>query len=167
MEPQTTPEFLITQMRVLTMKEMTFFYVTAQPVPFDRLDESLDALLSSLYIAKAQTHLTEAGPDIVRYYPAGTDRPGLFVMEVGVLVKPGTEPAGEAQVKLLPPYRCASLLLWGGPVAHIGQTYETLSQAIQTAGLERTGECREYTYWFESVDSPNNLMGIYMGLESL
>ena len=164
MDLETTPEFVITQMRVLKMGQMTYFYVTNQPISFDHLDHALDSLLQSLYASKAQTNLTDAGPDIVRYYPAGIDKPGLFILEVGVLVKPGTKPAGEALVKNLPPYHCASLLLWGGLLAHIGQTYETLSQSIQAAGLERTGECREYNYWFESVDSPNNLMGVYMGI---
>jgi hypothetical protein len=76
-------------------------------------------------------------------------------------VKPGTRPTGEAHVKTLPPYHCAGLLLWGS-LAHIGQTYETLKQAIKETGLEHTGECREWNYWFESGDSPNNLLGVYL-----
>jgi hypothetical protein len=37
-----------------------------------------------------------------------------------------------------------------------------LQKAIKEAGLEHTGECREWNYNFESGDSPNNLMGLYM-----
>lgn len=84
-------------------------------------------------------------------------------MQVGIPVKPGTRPAGEAQVKTLPPFHCVGLLLWGS-LAHTVQAYETLSKAIDEAGLERTGEGREWNYYFEGVDSPHNLMGLYLGV---
>jgi effector-binding domain-containing protein len=162
MNSQAQPDYLISQMRVLDMNAITFFYVTNQPTEFGNLDRDLDVLLSSLAEARAQACITDAGPDIVRYYPAGES--GLYLMEVGVPVRPGTQTTEQALVKDLPAYHCASVLLWGGLAPHIGQTYETLTQAIQEAGLVRSGECREMTYYFESVDSPNNLMGVYMGI---
>ena len=64
-------------------------------------------------------------------------------------------------MKTLPPYHCAALLLWGS-LAHVAQAYSTLMQAVREAGFEQTGECREWNYWFESVDSPRNLLGLYM-----
>jgi effector-binding domain-containing protein len=165
---QATPEFLISAMRLLTMPEITFFYVTNQPTAFANLDRDLDLLLDSLYAAKTQAGIAEAGPDITRYYKAdnGTHigKPDLYLMEVGIPVKPGTPPAGEAHIKTLPPYHCAGLLLWGSLVPHITQAYDTLKQNIQSAGLKPTGECREWNYRFESVDSPNNLLGLYMGI---
>ena len=165
MESSPAPDFLITPARELTMPEMTFFYVTNQPTEFANLDRDLDPLLDSLYKARSQANIAEAGPDIVRYYKADPDPqaggPGLYWMEVGIPVKPDTRPAGDALVKSLPAYSCAGLLLWGS-LAHIGQAYETLTQALKALGLEHTGECREWNYRFESVDSPNNLMGIYM-----
>ena len=164
------PEFVISKMRVLTMPEMTFFYVTNQPTAFANLDRDLDPLLASLDAAKTQANIAEAQPGIVRYYrvkadpgkaSSGAGAPDLWLMEVGIPVKPGTPPAGDALVKALPPYHCAALLLWGS-LAHIGDAYSTLKQAIAEAGLENIGECQEWTYWFESVDSPRNLMGLYM-----
>jgi effector-binding domain-containing protein len=163
----SAPEFLIGQMRVLTMSEMTFFYVTNLPTAFADLEKDLDPLIDKLYSAKAQANIIGAGPDITRYYKVDPSihpgEPDLFLMEVGIPVKPGTQPAGEADVKTVLPYRCAGLLLWGS-LAHIVQTYNSLTQAVQDAGLELTGECREWNYWFESGDSPNNLMGVYMGI---
>jgi hypothetical protein len=79
-------------------------------------------------------------------------------------VKPGTQPAGAAQVKSLPPYHCAGLLLWGG-LAHIVPAYEALHKAINEAGITKTGENQEWTYYFEGVESPNNLMAIYTGIK--
>jgi effector-binding domain-containing protein len=162
-----TPEFVISPMRQMLMPEITFFYVTNQPTALANLDRDLDLLLDSLYAAKAQAGIAEAGPDITRYYAVNTGahpgEPELFLMEVGIPVKPGTLPAGEAKIKILPPFPCAGLLLWGS-LAHVRQAYDTLKQNIQSAGLKHTGESREWNYRFESVDSPYNLMGLYMGI---
>jgi hypothetical protein len=122
--------------------------------------------LDSLHAAKAQANLGEKGPDITRYYKVANGQagePDLTLMEVGIPVKPGTQPAGAAQVKTLPPYRCAGLLLWGS-LAHIVAAYESLQKAMQAAGLQHTGECQEWNYYFWSVESPHNLMGLYMGI---
>jgi hypothetical protein len=89
--------------------------------------------------------------------------PDMFLMEVGIPVKPGTQPAGAAQIKTLPPYRCTALLLWGS-LAHVVLAYETLQKAMQEAGLEPTGENQEWNYYFQSVESPHNLMGLYIGV---
>jgi hypothetical protein len=165
MELEATPEFLIGPMRVLTMREMTFFHVASQPVPFVNLDQVLDPLLDSLYKARTEARITEAGPDIVRYYRTSTAADGtdLFLMEVGIPVKPGTPLSGKAQIKTLPPDPFAGLLLWGS-LAHIVEAYTALSQAMKQAGLEHTGECQEWNYYFEAPDSPRNLMAIYMGI---
>ena len=165
MEPQATPEFLIGQMRVLTMREMTFFYVTNQPIPFADLDKDFDPLLDKLSEAQAQAGISEAGPGITRYYKVSTGahpgEPDLYRMECGVSVKPGIQPAGEAQVKALPPYHCAALLHWGS-LMHIAQAYEALLQAVKDAGLQPTGETREWNFYFESSESPNDLIGLFM-----
>ena len=164
MESQAIPEFIISPVRVQTLPEITFFYVTSPPIPFADLDKHLDPLLDSLYAAKAQADLSEAGPDITRYYKVSTGEPDMFLMEVGIPVKPGTQPAGAAQVKVLPPYPCASVLLWGSLV-HIVEAYEALQKGMQEAGLEHTGECQEWNYYFWGVESPHNLVGITMGVK--
>jgi hypothetical protein len=161
-----TPEFMITPMRQMLMPEITFFYVTNQPTEIGNLDRDLDFLLDRLYAAKAQAGMAEAGPDITRYYNVNPGHhpgePDLFLMEVGIPVKPGTLPAGEAKIKTLPPFPCAGLLLWGS-LMHVGQAYDALKQSLQSSGLKHSGESREWNYRFESVDSPINLLGLYMG----
>jgi hypothetical protein len=157
MESPTTPEYLISQMRVQTMREETFFYVACPPTAMSGLDKELDLLMPKLQAARAEARV--GGPVIVRYFPAGT--PDVYLMEVGIPVSAGTPLAGEAQVKTLPPYHCASLLYWGS-LEHMGQAYETLMQAIKAAGLEQTGEGREWHYHFEGDASPNNVIGLHM-----
>jgi effector-binding domain-containing protein len=153
-------DFFITPMRELSMPEITYFYVTNQPTSFANLERNLDPLLESLYQAKTQAGLAQVGPDITRYYKVDPAQ-DLYRMEVGIPVLPGTPPAGEAQVKNLPPYRCAGVMLWGS-LAHVGQAYEALMGAMKEKGLQHSGEVREWNYAFEAPDSPNNIMGIYM-----
>ncbi len=159
MEAETTPEFIISPMRILTMPATTFFHVTSSPTAFADLDNVLDPLLEALDKARRAAPITAGGPDIVRYYPAGAS--GLYLMEVGTSARPETPRAGDARLKTLSPYHCAAVLLWGS-LAHVEQAYGALRQAIQGAGLKAIGEVREYTYFFESPASPRNLMGIYM-----
>jgi hypothetical protein len=162
MDAQTPQDFVISPMRVLTLPEISFFHAASQPVAFSQLDQVLDPLLDALYEARRLAAICESGPDIVRYYRADGET-GLYIMEAGIAVAPGTLPAGKAQVKTLPPYGCAGVLLWGS-LAHITQAYTALSGSMQAAGLQHTGEVRESTYSFESPVSPNNLMGIYMAI---
>lgn len=161
-----SPDHFITPLRQLVLPEIHFFHVANQPTGFANLDRDLDILLDSLYAAKALANLGEMGPDITRYYPVEDPAggPGLYRMEVGIAVKPDVQPAGAAAIKILPAYACAGVLLWGG-LPHLGEAYTALKQAIETEGIRTTSETREITYSFEAVDSPNNLMGIYMQIQ--
>ena len=57
MELPATPEFVISQMRVQTMREITFFCVASEPVPFAGLDKVLDPMSDALATAWAQANL--------------------------------------------------------------------------------------------------------------
>jgi hypothetical protein len=52
-----------------------------------------------------------------------------------------------------------------GSLAHIVAAYEALNKGMQAAGLQHAGECQEWNYYFWSVESPPNLMGITMGVK--
>ena len=155
----TQADHHIGPMRVLTMREQPFFYVACPPTPMPALDEELNRLMPLLGAAQEEAHVTGDAPVIVRYFPTG--EADLYEMEAGVPVKPGTQPAGEAQVKTLPSYRCAALLYWGS-LEHIGEAYGALNQAIKEAGLEQTGEGQEWYYHFEGDVSPNNVIGLHL-----
>ena len=158
---------MIGQMRVLTMVEQTYSYVGNTPTKMSELDKDLDLMIPRLEAAQAQASIAEAGPVIIRYYPVNTEdrttEPVLYLMEIGVSVKPGKQPAGEALVKTLPPFHCAALLYWGS-LAHIVEAYGALSQAIKEAGLESTGEGREWYYHFEGDMSPHNILGLHLAI---
>ena len=46
MDTQATPEFIISPMRVQTLPEITFFYITSPPIPFADLDKHLAMTLT-------------------------------------------------------------------------------------------------------------------------
>lgn len=158
----TPADYHISPMRVLTVREQPFFYVACPPTPMAALDDKLEGLMPLLETAQAEAHVGDGAPVITRYYP--TADPNIYVMEVGVPVKPGTQPAGETQVKTLSSHRCAAVLYWGS-LEHIGEAYGVLTQAIKHAGLEQTGEGQEWYYHFEGDSSPNNVIGLYMEIQ--
>ena len=155
----TNADYHISPMRVLTMREQPFFYVACPPTPMAALDDKLEDLMPLLEAAQAEAHVGDGAPVITRYFP--TNDPNIYVMEVGVPVKPDAQPVGEAQVKTLPSYRCAAVLYWGS-LEHIGEAYGALTQAVKDAGLELTGEGQEWYYHFEGDNSPNNVIGLHM-----
>jgi effector-binding domain-containing protein len=167
METLSTPDILIGQMRVITMAEQVFFYVSNQPTAMSELDRDLDVMMPKLQAAKVEAGISEAGPIVIRYCPVkkenDADETVLYLMEIGIPVTPGTKPAGEALLKMLPPFRCAALLYWGS-LAHIGEAYGALAGAITKAGLSQTGEGREWHYHFAGDTSPNNVLGLHMGI---
>jgi len=167
MDVPATPEFMIGHMRVLTMVEQTYFYISNQPTMMSELDKDLDLMIPRLEVAQAQANITEAGPVIIRYYPVNAEGRAseevLYLMEIGVPVKPGMKPAGEALVMTLPPFHCAALLYWGS-LAHIVEAYGALNRAIKEAGLEHEGEGREWYYHFEGDTSLHNILGLHLAI---
>jgi effector-binding domain-containing protein len=165
MYTSTTPEYMIGQMRVLTMVEQLYFYITNTPTPMSELDKDLNLMIPKLETAQALAGIAQVGPVIIRYHPVTNEtaasQPLLYVMEIGVPIKPETKPAGEALIKTLPPFHCAALLYWGS-LAHIAEAYGALIQAIKDAGLEQMGEGREWHYHFEGDTSPNNVLGLHI-----
>ncbi len=74
---------------------------------------------------------------IIRYFEVG--EPRVFRMDAGVPVDDDVAAAGEAEIEVIPPIRCAALLFWGS-LAHIGNAYKALNKAIAGAGLKNRGE---------------------------
>jgi hypothetical protein len=85
-------------------------------------------------------------------------------MEVGIPVKPEPQPAETAKIKTLPPHKCVGVLLWGS-LAQVVELHDAVSTAITALGETQTAEFREWTYDFESPNSPHNLMALDVGIE--
>jgi effector-binding domain-containing protein len=158
-----TEDYSIGGMRVLTLPECTLLCVRSEPTPFAELGTVFEPLIKAALDAQEAARLHVPGPLIVRYYPAEQHN-DLYTMEVGFQAAVGTLTKEPARILTTPLLRCAALLLWGS-LAHMLEAYDALHGAVDEAGLEPTGECREMHYWFEGDDSPRNLFGLYMGVK--
>jgi len=147
-------DHLIGEVRFLTAPEVRFFRTTVS-APLDRLDDVLDPLMARLDEAKAAAGIARLGPVIIRYFEVG--EPRVFRMDAGVPVGDDVAAAGEAEIEVIPPIRCAALLFWGS-LAYIGDAYGVLNKAIAGAGLKNRGEGREWHLHFESDTSPHNII---------
>jgi hypothetical protein len=150
------PEYLIGEVRVLTVRAETLFCITTQ-APMNQLDEELDRLMPLLEAAQAEGGIAAAGPVVVRYFATGQD--GLWRMDVGVPVtgRDSVQPAGQAQLTALPALRCGALLYWGS-LAHIGEAYNALRRGDPAAQLVPRGEGREWYLHFAGDDSNDNVI---------
>lgn len=154
-------EYLISDLRVLTLPEATWLAVACEPTPFARLGEVFEPMMGDLDRAQEAAAIYPAGAIFVRYYPVGEQTENQrYIMEVGVKAPAGTEAAAPAQLLEVPEQRCGGLLLWGG-LEHIMEAYEALNRAVDAAGLERTGEYREIHYYFEGDASPRSVFGLF------
>lgn len=73
-------EFLIGQMRVLTMREETLFCPASSPTAMSGPDQQLEVLMPQLQAAQATAGIGQVGPVVIRYFLTG--EPDTYLMEV-------------------------------------------------------------------------------------
>lgn len=152
-EPHSAaPEFTMSPLRVQTLCGFTYLHATTRTT-METLFEDIEALMGKVGAARAQGAGVNE-PHIFAYFMEA--QTGPFVMKIGVMCPPGTDPAGEAQVADLGDFRCATML-YSGALAHIGRAWGELMKAAGEAGLKTGPESREYYLYFEAEDSLNNV----------
>jgi effector-binding domain-containing protein len=67
-------------------------------------------------------------------------------------------------VRMAPEFRAATVI-YTGPPAGVGEVYQKLIPAVKQMGLELTGEDREFTFYWDGVESPNNIILIQVGVK--
>jgi effector-binding domain-containing protein len=154
----------IGEVQVRTLAPVTVAVIETETT-FGRLGEAIGAAMPKIENAAKEGKITVAGPFVLRY-PKGSahatpDKP--FNVEIGMIVADGAQPAGEVKVRKLEGFRAATVL-YTGPVTGIGQCYQKLFPTIERLGLEPSGEEREFTLYFESVESANNVMMVQLGV---
>jgi effector-binding domain-containing protein len=155
-----TPEFTISPMRVQTMRGGPFFYLST-PTTMPELGQAIASTMPKLMAAQRAGNVTMAGPMVFIY--TGEYENGPFLLEMGFPVPEGTQPAGEAQVRRLSDFHCASVV-YCGALRHMSQAYGELGVKMQQAGLQMGNEMREWYLYFEDDQSPNNVTLIQHGL---
>lgn len=159
------PDSLLGPAAIQTFAGGPYFHVKARATQAEipgRMRELVPRLLKSLAEAKVGT----LGPLQVVYHGITQDPAQPFDLEVGVLVAPGTPAAGEAKVRLLPAFTCATQTFTGS-LSQVGKAYATVYPALLSAGRVPSGESRQMVLFYEGDASTNNVLLVQVGLKPL
>jgi effector-binding domain-containing protein len=162
--PEAKPEFVISELRVQTLPGRTYLYAereTTIPKVGQAFAEVVPAIVKVAEEGKARI----TGPLVSVATGATGDPDTPFKLQIGFFVADDTKPVADFKVKKLADFRCATVL-FTGPVAKTGQAYQKLFESLTAAGHVPTGETREYCLYWESAESPNNVVLIQAGIKS-
>jgi effector-binding domain-containing protein len=146
-----------------TYPASTFFYLPGRTT-LTGIQAEMGQAIPRLVKAMAGQGLGVATPIMVVYHGAGPDPDKAFDYEVGVLVPPGTQAAGDGRVRSLAAFPCATLVFTGS-FDQMGKAYEALYPAILGEGKTPTAETRQMILYYEKEASPNNMVLVQIGLQ--
>ena len=161
-EPATASDNAFGEVRVLTWSPWHYLCVGGEAL-LTELDPLLDREIAALEAAREASGVRPSGPIVVRYRPAPESGSDVYWMGTGFPVAEGTVAPPGTEVQALPAFRCATLL-FSGSLAGIQEAYDRLFRGMEAAGLERTGEGREWHLYFEGDASPNNVIMLQHGV---
>jgi effector-binding domain-containing protein len=153
------------EVRIRTLAPRTYAYVATETT-FAELGGAVGEAMGKLRKAAEERTIKVEWPFVLAY-PEGSvhrtpDKP--FQVHIGLMVADGSKGGGDVKVRKTEPFKAATIL-YTGPVMGIGQCYEKLFAAIEKMGLTPSGEEREYTLYFEDLESPNNVVMVQVGVK--
>lgn len=156
-------EYLIGEMHQQTIPAQDYIYGSAETT-FEKLGEVVNKFIPLLVAGIQEGKIIQKGPAMFVYKGLGEDMSKPFTLEVGWCVTDKAKEAGELKVRKTAEFKCATIL-YTGALANIGKAYEKLMPLVFAAGLQPSGESREMYLYFESPESPNNVVQIQMGVK--
>jgi len=153
MDLPETPAATFGPVRIQSMQGFDYLHVDAE-ADMQRLGGAINELMGKLVAAQRAGDVRAVGPVCFVYRDAG--HPGLFTLEVGVPVAPGTPAPAGAKVRQVEAARVASLVYTGG-LEHLAKANDALMEQVRELGLDIPGEYREWYHCFECSKSPNNV----------
>jgi effector-binding domain-containing protein len=161
--PEAKPEFVISEMRVQRLPGRTYLYAERETTLAKIGQTYAEVVPAIVKIAEeGRAHIT--GPLVSICVGATGEAETPFKLSIGFFVADDTKPVGDFKVKKLADFRCATVL-FSGPSAKSGEAYKKLFESLTAAGHTPTGETREYSLYWESAESPNNIMLIQAGIQ--
>jgi effector-binding domain-containing protein len=157
------PDFVISDMRVQEFPPARYAYITQQTT-LAQIAEAIGPAMEKFGEAIMQHEIQPMGAPVFVYKGATGEMDKPFELQVGFPVSDLTKAQGDMQVRELEKYRCATVL-FSGSMQNIPQAYGKLFADIQQAGLQPSGDSREMHLYFESVESPNNIVLIMVGVK--
>jgi hypothetical protein len=164
-QTRTAPACTLTPVAFQTFAEGNYFHLSARAT-LGELPTQTPAMAKRLPRILKEAGLQAFGPILMVQRGASEDPDKPFDHEVGILVPKGTKPYGEAKVRLLPAFPCATTVATGDFAGAVGQAaFKTLFKAAGELGRTPTGEFREMLLFWEGEASANNQMQIQIGLQ--
>ena len=158
------PEFVISDLRVQDFPAVTYLY-TQQETTIAELGQVIPGMLQKLMEAIEAGDAKVIAAPIFIYDGATGEMNKPFKFQVGFPVAEGTKTdVTGLEVRQLEPYHCATAI-YSGSMANVGQAYQKLFTDLFAAGLKPVGGSREMHMYYESPESPNNIMQIQVAVE--
>jgi effector-binding domain-containing protein len=154
---------VVTQVRMKELSEREYLCAKKE-LQIAEIGEFATSTIPQLLEKAAQMKLVHTGPIMITYFNFFGDPEQKFTAEIGVPIQAkDAKSEGPFYVRKVAKLKCASAI-FQGPFNKKGDAWHTFAQAAMAKG-EPTGESRElYLYW-ESADSPNNIVELQMGLK--
>jgi len=157
--PDTRPSAgTIGDVRIQTLKPYSYAFVSTHAT-LNTLQKAIAELMPKLDAAQDAGKLRVMGPVIFTYHGASADPDKEFTLDIGLMVKDGTTAPDGIQLINVGASTCATIL-YTGDASRLGEAYGKLYGEIGRRGLQPSDISREVYYYWESADSPNNLIGV-------
>lgn len=150
-------------MAVRTLKGCTFFHRSIE-TDLQSSATRIEAEMKSLGEEMKSARIMPKGAPIFVFHDPTPEAGKTFTVEMGFPVAEGTKAPADSKVKSLESIKSATML-FSGPPAELHGAYEQLYQQIGQAGLTAGSELRQYSLYWEGVDSPNNVMLLQVELK--
>jgi hypothetical protein len=162
---KNAPASTVSPVAFQTYAEGTYFHLSARAT-YAELSTLTPALAKRLSAILKEAGLQTFGPILMIQRGTSEDPTKPFDLEVGILAPKGTKPFGEAKVRTLPAFPCATTMASGDFGGESGKAaFMAVFQAAGEQGRIPTGEFREMLFFWEGEGSANNLMQIQIGLQ--
>jgi predicted transcriptional regulator YdeE len=153
-----SPSATISDVRYQDLKPYTYAFVSTQTT-LNKLQDAIAQLMPRIDAAMDSGALRIMGPCVFTYHGASEDRNKPFTLDIGMIVKDGsTAPDGFQLIKVPAPH-CATVI-FTGPASQLPQAYGKLYGELGRRGLQPTDVSREVSFYWESLDSTNNVIQI-------
>ena len=153
------------EVRLRSMAPITYVYVETETT-FDKIGEAIGEAMPKITQAATDGKFRLTAPFVLTY-PNGVphltpDKP--FKVQIGLKAEGEAAASGDVKVRTTEQFRAATTIYSGSPTG-VAAAYEKLLPAIRESGLEPSGEVREFTFYWEGFDSPNNIVLIQIGVK--